>query len=223
MKTSFKQFLAEFDEQGMNVAVMTDVLRTINADCKQFLHRTATAGKFNPFYIGLNAAKWPDVEVKTRSNPFSFSKNKAINDSLIREFEELYGSTYTRNTLVATGNPLEAAKNGVVHIIFPIGKYDYVWSEKLPTLFSDLDLDEHSFGEEFAEAKNEVDRDKITKKYLKDAGLSHNEGINRCSNHGDEIIISCSYYYAVPLDMFKKHKDQVENTLGVFNISKKFK
>lgn len=218
MKSFKEHYLTESAKEEEEL-VLLDCLRAIINDCQQFLHKVAANGKFHPLFRNISASHWPNWEVKVRKGRPSLSTDEHINDSLKRAFEEEYGNDFKTTAMFASGK----AKGENVHLIFPIGRFDYLWSEDQKDLYDALTNSEND-GElywDMHKAESDDERDKMVKAFLKDNKFIHNKELQKAADQGHEIMIDCKYYYVIPLSIVEEHYETFKAKLGELNIKKK--
>jgi hypothetical protein len=227
MKT-FKQYISEADENELSRLHMVDVLNRVKADCQQFLHRAAGAGKFHGLYTGLQTARWPDCEVQVRKDKAPIPTPKRIQDTFDRVMRELYSKEFRSDAFFATGSPAMSDERGIKHLVFPIGKFEYLWSEKQADLIygfgSEEDLvDEKGLYFDMQEAEGEEAEDKVLKAFLKDNEFKLNQELRQCADKKHEVMIDCKYYYAIPSDKIHEHYDTFVKMIGEIHFIKSMK
>lgn len=214
---SFKSFLTEYNSAEENKYILMDCLNAIKDDCQQYLHKVATGGKFHPLYRSIASSPWPLWEVKVRKGRPQMSTSENINDSLKRVFKDEYGNDFKTTAMFASGRPKDNA-----HLIFPIGKFDYLWAAKEKNLYDALTNSEKD-GElywDMHKAESDDERDKFVKAFMKDNEFTHNKELQRCADKGYEVMIDCAYYYVIPVEVAKENMDLIKKTLGEVHIRK---
>jgi hypothetical protein len=172
---SFKDYIKE-DNDSEDKWILVDALNLINNDCQQFLHKAASAGKFHALIRGLDPV-WPHYEVQFRKVKQDRITDTDIRDSMDRVFNDLYGNDFREDSMIA-GKVIEGEK----HLIFPIGKFDYVWGKKVKDLTKCLDAgeDKGDLYHDLHESETNSARDKVVKAFLKDNDFVNNECFKEC-------------------------------------------
>lgn len=220
MKT-FKQYISEADKPSVDTEEkwhLVDALNLIKADCLQFLHKAASNGKFHPMYRGLQSSVWPKYEVRVRHTPKNESTDKDIRDSIRRVFTDKYGHAFGADAIFCTGG----STTGDKHLIFPIGKFDFLWSEKLDDLDNGLGGAEED-GELYYDmhaAEDDKSRDKLVKEFIKDNDFKHNQELKVCLDKGHEVMIECKYFYAIPSKVVHQYYDVFAEMIGELHSKK---
>lgn len=224
MKT-FKEYI---NEAGKAPAVDTeekwilvDALNFIKKDCQQFLHKTASGGKFHAMYRGLKNSPWPKYEVQVRRTPENESTDKEIRASIRRTFEEQFHKAFGADAIFCSGKDVTGEK----HLIFPIGKFDYLWSSKIKDLDNGLGGSEED-GELYFDmhaAEDDKARDKLVKAFIKDNDFQHNKELKQCLDKGHEVMVECKYFYAIPAKIVDTYYDTFKSMIGEIHAKKNLK
>ena len=113
--------------------------------------------------------------------------------------------------------------DGIKHLIFPIGKFDFLWAEKIKDLNSSLGHNEQE-GELYFDMHNtEKSKDKIVKAFIKDNEFVHNKDLILCADKGHELMIECKYFYAIPTSQILEHFEVFKKMIGDLHFKKSLK
>lgn len=225
---SFKQFISEKEQPDeLDRLQLVDAINLINEDCQQYLRKVAADGKFHAFYVGLPNEKWPTGEVQVRKNKAPVPTPKKILDSFDRVMGEMYGKEFRSDSFIAS-NASVAAKNGVKHMVFPIGKFDYLWSEKVKDLTHGMGHEEDiTNGDglyfDIHDAIDPKDEDKVVKEFLKNKEFVFNKDLRKCANKDHDVMIDCKYYYAIPTSKILEHFETFKKMIGHVHFSQSMK
>jgi len=216
---SFKQFISEENKDELDRLQLVDALNLVNEDCQQYLRKMASDGKFYLLYAGLPSEKWPLGETQVRKNKAPVPTPKRILDSFDRVMDKEYGKEFRSDSFIATGNPDVAEKRGVKHVIFPIGRFDYLWSYKIKDLVHGMGHEEDiAEGEglyfDIHDAEDEDTEDKVVKEFLTKKEFKYNEELKKCADKGHDVMIDCKYYYAIPVQKIAEHFDTFKKMIG---------
>lgn len=222
---SFKQYIAEEDTDELGRLHLVDVLNMVKDDCQQFLHRAASKGKFHALYSGLPAEKWPTHEVQVRKDKAPIPTPKRIQDSFDRVMSEMYSKEFRSDSFYATGDPEMASKRGIKHLVFPIGRFEYLWSDKIADLIKGFGSEEDITDEEgmywdMQEAADSDAEDKIVKAFLKDNEFILSKDLKRCADKGHDAMIDCKYFYAIPAHLINTHYATFQKMIGNIHFNK---
>jgi len=217
----FKVFLESDDSQfDFGPAKSAEeAAQLIFADCQPFLKEShfISSPRFR-LYRGLNHL--PDraifAEVKSMLDRGPRDSSAAIHKLLDAHFKEKFGIPFRSQGVFTTSKMGIASDYGAVKLIFPIGKFDYLWSPKIEDAYNAFDGwkygdDPHvlkDFPQHFSMKHiwaMEDEREDWTKykKELADAleeddfGYVLNSGLTEAMERGNEIMLKCPAYYAV--------------------------
>lgn len=108
-------------------------------------------------------------------------------------FEEKFGWKARSSGTFVTGNDRYASDYGHPYMIFPIGKFNFVWSERVKDLFfktPSVDGPYHTSDEALRARTYEV----------LDNGEYKNTDLEAALTFGNEIMVQCNRYYAVQIN-----------------------
>lgn len=218
MKLNELHLLAESDDAELERLELVDVLNKVKDDCQQYLRRMASNGKFHALYVG-QAERWPKIEVQVRKDKAPVPTPKRIQDAFDRVMVELYQKEFRSDSFYASGDPERAAKRGIKHIIFPIGRFDYLWSEKVKDLIHGFGTEEDLVDDEglyfdIQDAEDESAEDKVVKEFLKSKEFKLSQELKACADKGNDVMIDCKYYYAIPAKLIDTHYDTFKKMVG---------
>lgn len=162
------------------------IVALIKKDCQPFLSQLDGA----PMYRGLRrkaGAHNEDFlkkEVRIDRQPhLTRTENHEIIDGWM---QRTFGINGRSATIFCSGDDTTAYTYGNVYAIFPIGKFEFLWSPQIDDLFTDFprdleDGDEDGI-EEFLENQNYTDKN-----------------LAAAIKSSNEIMIQCEEYYALPM------------------------
>jgi len=113
-------------------------LKLIEKNCKPFLKEWLTSQNKNDIrYLFSGRDSHIDFEKKSvRVNRTPLSTNISIHKSFDNAFKKEFGWNARSNSIFCTGREDVAASYGDnLYVIFPIGKYKYLWSSRVGDLF----------------------------------------------------------------------------------------
>lgn len=159
----------------------------VNA-CRPALKQTS-----NPIYRGMEIPQGPD-RIIASGKRYGF-------DDLQREeyvhlcdqwMTEKFKYPYISQGIFTTGNKTLAGAYGELHIVLPIGQFEYVWSPKVE---DQIDIeDEWGDGDQSPESLFSM---------LDNAGYT-NGGLGQAVSTGHEVIIRCERYFHFSLPNVKE-------------------
>lgn len=136
--------LVEEQQKPLNeakVLAFVDLIKLLHKDCKPFLNEWAKPQKGHRdilfMFSGRKSSK--DFEKKSvRMNRTPVDTHPLVHKALDDAFEKKFGHRARSNSMFCTGSVVTAKSYGDPYMIFPIGKYRYLWSESHKDLYSDL-------------------------------------------------------------------------------------
>jgi hypothetical protein len=111
--------------------------------------------------------------------------------------------------MFATGQATELGDvkfYGTPCVVFPIGKFEYVWSRYVQDLYGDLNLPGADDGRSYSDEELE---EKIAK-WLKDKHYQKT-GLDQAVKMKNEVMVKCDSYYAFPIE----YLDDLKTALGI--------
>ncbi len=174
------------------------IVKTIQRDCKPFLEQ-ANGGTL---YRGLGHENEGMLKKKVRlANREPKDMPQDIHDKLNKYFLMKHGAKF-RNALFLSGSDMQAGEYGDLYKIFPIGRFEFLWSPKISDLYTEYEDYEGGFWhdltpkEERAHKKKQLKRfhdEVLTKGYTTDH-------LAKAIKSGNEIMLRCNSYYAINSD-----------------------
>jgi len=189
----FKQYINESKEVPWE-----DIKRS----CKPYLKEVYKAKNMLYRYIWKMDEFWIRKKVRTNRKPKDTPKvyHEFVDDMLKKRFgwkprsEGLFvwGKAHGRNL-------------GLGSIVFPIGKFKFVWNPEVLDLFNTINID----------VVRGVSEEEIRRTLINLIPGYTNEGFMSALKQHNEIIIGCKEYYAVSVQVMRVNKDKVEEILGI--------
>lgn len=138
-----------------------------------------------------------DVRKDRRPTDTAKDVSEFVDNWLDRKFDGRFRS----EALFCVGDKRLASKYGQVHVILPIGGFNYCWSPKYSDFYQDNARIVDSYSEDSGDTyweniKQALEDGKYTDKKMVDA-------ITKFPRH--EIMVNCDSYFAIPLDYFNKN------------------
>lgn len=157
----------------------------IKTNCQPFLKEwgsipTPTYAMFRGQYN-----EWPEYIHHTLADREPTGMSKTIQKELDSFFKMEFGYKYRSDHIVfVTGRSANAEQFGNPCVIFPIGRFSYLWCPEIYDINYTL--------------LNNISVDDIIQNYT----FMHNKGITRANNH--EVMIRVKSYCAIPLRVYKR-------------------
>ncbi len=216
-----------------------DVMNIINHDCQQYIadvHNDVTNIKLLRGIKKLTDLPLQKFNTDNSRNPTDTAR--LLSNIIDNIYKQEFGIKFRSNNIVfCTGNYSFASGYGKVAVIFPIGKYDYLFSDKfndmsmyIDKVFATVDMDhlckkagiapddqpdvEDAISDiiEYGDINPLVSYDvhhviNLVHKLLHyllvtNGGLHFNNNLIDGIKSGNEIMIKCQSYYAVPYSIF---------------------
>jgi hypothetical protein len=143
-----------------------------------------------------------DVRKDRKPSDTPAKVSEFVDNWLDRKFDGRFRS----EALFCVGDKKLASKYGQVHVILPIGGFNYCWSPKYSDFYQDNTALINSFepGDDelwwkkqfWQNVEQTLEDGKYTDKKMVDA-------ISKYPRH--EIMVNCDSYFAIPLDYFNKN------------------
>ena len=130
--------------------------------------------------------------------------HKMINKYFVKAFKRPF-----RNAMFCTGVLADAKTYGTAYAVYPIGKFQYLWSPSVTDLWTTYEdnlydmteqIIDNGFPREDAENMTPEFLNKTYKLFLKEFVVGefiHNKGLQKAIQSGKEVMVWCEEYYAV--------------------------
>lgn len=119
-------------------------------------------------------------------------------------FTEMYGAPF-RNAMFASGSSGDAADYGAVYVIFPIGEFQYLWSDTIEDLYTELHklYDEHPIdGYDILQKQEALALGSELHNDLYDYVTSYQtDELEKAILSSHEIMIRAQSYYGIHIDV----------------------
>jgi hypothetical protein len=174
------------------------IMERLSKDCKPFLNLIGSEVTKYKLYRGMPFMKKADSMTKKQirlddRKPMSSAQVK--HDRYNHFFQEEFGAPF-RNALFATGSFRMAQYYGAPFMVFPIGKFEWLWSPDVNDMA--LDIRWPAVGGQInVPPSQEVVDDKLPA-----YAYRHNYDLPKAIKSGNEIMIRCKEYYAVKKIVF---------------------
>ena len=191
------------------------MLELIKHDCRPYLMENKHSLTELPLWRGMNSGKDGDNHAHGKYQKRNVRLDgriprdapQDVHDTLNYIFNKKYGAQY-RNALFATGKKSNTYDYGQEFIIFPIGNYDYIWSEEVTDLWrkiaTDLKIAHASSRTQMSqEQENALERMVYGLNYKK----SNLEG---AIASGHEIMMRCKSYYAIDFNIYQLQDRKID-------------
>ena len=183
---------------------MTDeqIKQIIQRDCAPYLREVGDKHLFRGMPVNKQFLKKRTRLADRDPVDTPVELHKMINAYFVKEFKKPF-----RNAMFCTGKLSDATKYGIAYKVYPIGKFEYLWSPTIIDLWHSYNKNKGEIQDQLIAAgysKNDVHTpDFIHKKYelfIKDVvvgAFKHNEGLQQAIEADMEVMVWCEEYYAV--------------------------
>jgi len=181
-----KKYINE-NKHTLNIFSVSDVISVLYDKCQPFI-KDITSPKYGAgglLYSGRRGTENIFIsDVRKNRKPTDTKIN--VHNDLDTLFKKKFGWKARSNSIFCTGSAEDAADYGnTVYMIFPIGKYRYLWSDKIDDLF--FYVDTHLITSD----PNRIDRlAKTVNKYK-------TSDIKKAISSKHEIMVNCDQYLAI--------------------------
>lgn len=167
-------------------------------DCNPFL-RDWKKTKLNTFlYSGRqNKPYW--FIGKVRENRKPKDTPLPVHDSIDNWFLKNIGITVRSSTIFCSSDKGFVQSYGETFAIFPIGKYEIIWSPKVRDLFKIWNKD---FSDEYWDKPQEFDTWDMPKEFEKILKTYKKGDLRGALQSGNEVMVYCKEYYAIEYSYF---------------------
>lgn len=144
--------------------------------------------------------------VRQDRKPLDFTRMRS--KILDNWFEDKFGIRARSQCMFVTGQATELGDlkfYGTPCVVFPIGKFEYVWSRYVQDLYGDLNIGAADDGKAYTD--EELERKMIN--WLKDKHYQKT-GLDQAVKMKNEVMIKCESYYAFPIE----YLDDLKKALG---------
>jgi len=111
------------------ISLFFDKWKEVKKNCQPYL-RTIKKNKKLFLFRGMSG-RHDSIGLKTvRKNRRPLDTDEYVHDMVNGVMEDLFGWKVRSEGIFVTGNPAQASRYGSINIVFPVGKYEYLWSEE---------------------------------------------------------------------------------------------
>jgi len=179
------QLVKQYDIEEDDIQLMHKIVK-IGRKCKPYLKQVS-----DPLSLlrGINANDEIIIKKQIRlDHRTPLGMNKYIQQSTNKYFDGTFGAPF-RNAMLCTGSDYMAGGFGDVYIVFPIGKFEFLWSPVV------ADLNELFWLEEAGNWGDKLDNDDVIRILADSEYTMHDLDAAIASEH--EIMIRGKGYYGI--------------------------
>jgi len=144
----FDDYIYEADKKSLT---LYGVLDTLENDCKPFIQELKKSGK-EVLWRGTHAHTKTLIRLTPRMDRTPTDTPRGVHDELNKRFKKKFGWRVRGEGVFATSSFTNAADYGIPYMIFPVGKYEYVYNPNVEDLWRSLE-------DEYVEIINAYDED----------------------------------------------------------------
>lgn len=198
---------------------ITKGLIEIKHNCQPYLQAINYNVHKYPLYRGV---KYEDDKViikqvrldDRRPQDFNIYLHQLLNDYFIDKFREPF-----RNAMFSTSTPYAAENFGKLYLVFPAGKFTFLWSKKV----KDLQVENEdrlsdiigSANNDFAWERREEEILKQTSQYLNSLEYQ-NTDLLKAIESKHEIAFRCKEYYGIRINPVMVGQAGMDNLMRMF-------
>lgn len=194
----------DFSDFDNDRKIWEDGTRLIRRDCQPFLKQVSF-----PFslYRGMFGSTHKFVKKQVRLEDRRPSEmDQRDHETLNKHFTQTFGAPF-RNAMFASGDEDSSGYFGSLYSVFPIGPFEYLWSWEI----DDLNFQMHDLLNDFyvKHAREQImpptpaQRAEGVTMAISEVDYQTDE-LEKGINSGNEIMIRCKAYYALPIQMIDK-------------------
>jgi hypothetical protein len=182
----FKEYITEDIDISQDFFDIFEFIEEVKKDCKPWLQAIKSCSK-PVAYRGLPVLQFPmkhifyDKPVRTDRRPLDMLKQK--HEMLDKAFYELFGWWARSNAVFLTGDITQAADYGREYLVFPLGKFKFVWSPKIDDMVH-------------LPTRGRTDTLEDVIKLLKEFKFT-DKGLCAALQSENEIMVNCKKYHAI--------------------------
>lgn len=208
-KPTFKQFLTEQDTETEAAA---QAVESIVRDCQPYLKDIDyDPGKYM-LHRGMPISD-PFVTKKVRKGRKPTDMPDELHDMIDSWMDDELDAPFRSYAIFASGSEKFAKRYGTAYIIFPIGQYQFAWSQKAHDLYDKLENAE--IIDHMHTAENQHKFTQELEQFLDSLNYQTTD-MQSAIKSGHEIMIHCERYYAVNKSLFDQYHldEQIKKKLG---------
>lgn len=170
---------------------MEEVFDKISKGCKPFL-KNFIKDPINRFLVSGRKKTDNFFKGVVRKDRRPRDTDEEIHDYVDNLFDEKFGIKARSSTLFCAFHPAMVKTYGFPYLIFPIGKYDLIWSPDVEDFYGDVveNGDMYDYDELEEKINDAIKTYKMTEKIPKDVSTK------------TEVMLHCKEYYALKADTY---------------------
>lgn len=188
------RFYSYLNEQSIDES---NYLEVIEKKCHPFIDDIRSANGY--LYTGRNSSKLI-INRNVRKDRRPKDTPTLIHNISDKYFMEKFGVKARSSTIFCTGNMWTAADYGHPYIIFPVGKYEIIWSTKVKdfTTYVTSEKNFKKYAKKYKKVGTEEERDKQLNKFIEDTIDRYKTGnLKKAVKSENEVMLVCDEYIGV--------------------------
>lgn len=175
-----------------------DKIKILKNDCQPFLIQTDQL-MYRGFSSTRSLTPVLDFDLfhgEVRKNRIPMTTPEAYHNLFNEYFEKKFGFKARSECLFTTGNKGFAKEYGAPYLIFPIGPFEFIWSINIYDLF--MEISRFNIPQKPPEKITEYFKERLFGS-LDDVNYQDTD-LSEAIGSGNEIMVHCDQYYAIPAD-----------------------
>jgi hypothetical protein len=192
---------------------ISEVANLIKKDCKPFLKVWKNLDLLplidSFIYSGRKGQSEVFIKKKVRKDRNPLNSGQYIHEILDELFFERFEIKARSQSLFVTSKYSEASNYGTPYVIFPIGKFNTIWSSLISDLYMHMGIFSHTERKELTreDFKNQID-ERLISKYKKG-------NLTGAIKSGNEIMLICDEYYGIKCSRSEKETILLQLSQGI--------
>ena len=191
---------------------LAPVIKRIQSECKPYLEAIEYNVLEYRLYRGMQGTNAPYMSGRVRlTGRKPQATGTHVHDAVNEYFTENFGAPF-RNALFTSSNPNFAADYGNLFIVFPTGKFKFIWSPNIEDLYN------HEWALDEALDDDKADDDMPSDGNFFRATMDNYEYQNTdfigAMESNQEIMIRTPVYYGINLSNFWHRNDEDDDSVG---------
>ena len=147
--------LDKFTESERQFIQFSNDIKLIINKCQPFMKELVTKVRPIEFLLSGRKGKGDFFEGRVRFDRKAKDTNPKIHNDLNDEFQRQFGYPARSNSIFCTGSDMTAESYGVPYMIFPIGKYKYLWNPDIEDLYIYINRELSDFNKDISKSYRE--------------------------------------------------------------------
>lgn len=198
----FNQYIIEVRKKSPGLNEFNEFISHVNKNCSPWLKKSGGAHIYRGMK-GFSDEIYLNFKVRKDRKPRETSAE--ITKKLDLAFHKNFKIKTQTQCIFISGEHGHASLFGHPYIVFPVGKFNFIWSSKI----KDLNFDEAT--KEYKKFKTQEEYDKWVKKYY-----VKNKNLIKAINSENEIMVECDSYCAISYNFYHLIKNKFAKSIIKF-------